>query len=455
VTADRLLLGAPDDPAERAAHRAAHRVVAGGTATVRPITARPRGAAVDPLVQRRITRAYPTGRPLPDADRTAMERAFGADLGEVRLHTGAEAGALCRALDARAFTVDRHVFVGEEYRPGTDEARRLLAHELAHVLQRQSGVVRRVVTRMGVGQKVIVMDEQAVLERVQGADGGQLYAAAQQANVDLPTLIKAHVDAQQVYTLLNVYDEIRRQVARSAFQDDFGLNISGLGLQSKILGSDNVSQQFQAVETPDQLDVHPGQIIFRATVAAQLGSDDNGVHQAGKWTLGIVQNVLSAYRVVTFARQDQSTRTVTMTVASQTSDRRDDNVTPWYDPYRSSHALNLDYQEADVLLDDQPGFTLAKGADEWLHDMQGTDYFRTWLVLRRNADGAMTFLYSWDWQIDYAADGGTVTPGAEGWFPDGSDAVLTGPRASQAAAVTDVVTPAQHDNCLDNCCTII
>jgi hypothetical protein len=307
---------------------------------------------------------------------------------------------------------------------------------------------------MGVGQKVIVMDEHDVLARLQDKEK-QLYAEARQANVDLPTLIKAYVDAQQVYSVLDVYDEIRRQIARGAFQDDFGLNIPGVGLQSKDLGQDNVSQQFQAVETADQLDVHPAQIVFRATVGVQLGSDGNGVNQVGKWTLGIVQNVLSAYRVVTFARHDQSTRTVTMTVADQTSDRRDDNVTPWYDAYRSSHSLDLDYQEATVLVDDRPGFTLGKSADEWLHDMQGTDYFRTWLVLRRDADAAMTFLYSWDWQIDYAPDGGTVTPGAEGWFPDGSDAVLNGPRASRAVVTTDAVTPPQHGNCLDKCCTII
>lgn len=85
------------------------------------------------------------GTPVPAGERSFFEPRLGADLGRVRLHTDAEAAALSRNLSARAFTVGEDVFFAAgEYRPGTACGRRLLAHELTHVLQqREGGVVRR------------------------------------------------------------------------------------------------------------------------------------------------------------------------------------------------------------------------------------------------------------------------------------------------------------------------
>lgn len=58
------------------------------------------------------------------------------DLREVRIHTGARASEAARAVNARAYTVGRDVVFGEgEYQPESSSGRRLLAHELAHVLQ--------------------------------------------------------------------------------------------------------------------------------------------------------------------------------------------------------------------------------------------------------------------------------------------------------------------------------
>jgi hypothetical protein len=56
--------------------------------------------------------------------------------GPVRVHTGPVADEPAQALDARAFTLGRQVFFASgEYQPGTPHGQRLLAHELAHVLQ--------------------------------------------------------------------------------------------------------------------------------------------------------------------------------------------------------------------------------------------------------------------------------------------------------------------------------
>lgn len=57
---------------------------------------------------------------------------------DVRVHADAQADTLARSVSARAFTTGTDVwFASGEYRPGTGEGDRLLAHELAHVVQQR------------------------------------------------------------------------------------------------------------------------------------------------------------------------------------------------------------------------------------------------------------------------------------------------------------------------------
>jgi hypothetical protein len=78
------------------------------------------------------------GRPLDAATRADMEQRFGCDFGDVRVHTDAHAERSARAVSARAYTFGGEVvFAAGEYSPYTAEGRRLLAHELAHVVQQQ------------------------------------------------------------------------------------------------------------------------------------------------------------------------------------------------------------------------------------------------------------------------------------------------------------------------------
>ncbi|MGH3510781.1 MAG: DUF4157 domain-containing protein [Candidatus Dormibacteria bacterium] len=79
------------------------------------------------------------GRPLEPGVREAMEIRFGHDFGHVRVHVGGSLAAGAAAIDARAFTYGRHVaFAPGEYAPSTPAGQRLLAHELAHVIQQSS-----------------------------------------------------------------------------------------------------------------------------------------------------------------------------------------------------------------------------------------------------------------------------------------------------------------------------
>jgi hypothetical protein len=79
------------------------------------------------------------GAPLPGEVRSYFEPRFGHDFSRVRIHADGQAAAAARAVRARAFTLGSDiVFDGGEYAPSTLEGRRLIAHELAHVLQQRS-----------------------------------------------------------------------------------------------------------------------------------------------------------------------------------------------------------------------------------------------------------------------------------------------------------------------------
>jgi len=100
-------------------------------------------AEVPPLVHE-VLRA--SGVPLDAAVRARFEPRFGHDFSRVRVHMDERAAASARAVQANAYTVGRNiVFARGAYAPGTPDGQRLLAHELAHVVQQgQAGrFVRR------------------------------------------------------------------------------------------------------------------------------------------------------------------------------------------------------------------------------------------------------------------------------------------------------------------------
>jgi hypothetical protein len=83
---------------------------------------------------------HSSGQPLDPAIRTFMGSLFGYDFSQVQVHTGSEAANAADRVDALAYTVGRQIVFGAgQYKPGTIEGRRLLAHELTHVVQ-QNGL---------------------------------------------------------------------------------------------------------------------------------------------------------------------------------------------------------------------------------------------------------------------------------------------------------------------------
>src|SRR5437764_13907578 len=80
------------------------------------------------------------GHPLDAAARDYMEPQFQHDFTGARVHTDGKAAESALALNASAFTVGKDIFFAPgRYAPDTLEGRKLLAHELTHVVQQREG----------------------------------------------------------------------------------------------------------------------------------------------------------------------------------------------------------------------------------------------------------------------------------------------------------------------------
>jgi Domain of unknown function (DUF4157) len=97
------------------------------------------GTAVNGTLRRRISSALGSGSGMDLGTRALMQRGFGADFSQVRIHKDGEAARMSGELGASAFTVGRDIFFGSgKYSPGTRAGRHLLAHELTHTIQQRS-----------------------------------------------------------------------------------------------------------------------------------------------------------------------------------------------------------------------------------------------------------------------------------------------------------------------------
>ncbi len=97
---------------------------------------------LDEKTQARIERERGGGQPLDSAVQAKMADSTGHDLSDVKVHTSPESDSLNRELGAKAFTTGEDVFFSEgAYDPRSSGGQELIAHELIHVVQQQSGAV--------------------------------------------------------------------------------------------------------------------------------------------------------------------------------------------------------------------------------------------------------------------------------------------------------------------------
>jgi len=90
-------------------------------------------------IESRIRTMKGGGRPLPASVRAFYEPRFGYNFSRVQVHADTKAADAAKSINAKAFTMGKDVvFGGGEYSPETTAGKRLLAHELTHVVQQNS-----------------------------------------------------------------------------------------------------------------------------------------------------------------------------------------------------------------------------------------------------------------------------------------------------------------------------
>ena len=150
----KLSIGASNDPLEQEADRVADQLMSAATdptinsapPRIQRFTAHSAGEnSMAPASVDRVLAS--SDRPLEPTLRQDMEQRFGHDFSRVKVHAGAAAEQSVRDVNAHAYTVGHSmVFGAGQFAPGTHEGRRLLAHELTHVVQ-QSGATSATVRR--------------------------------------------------------------------------------------------------------------------------------------------------------------------------------------------------------------------------------------------------------------------------------------------------------------------
>jgi Domain of unknown function (DUF4157) len=115
---------------------------------VSSVDSQPESSEVPPIVREVLNSP---GQPLDPDTRTFMESRFGHDFSQVQLHADNRAAQSAQAIDAIAYTVGNHIAFGaNQHQSRTFAGRRLLAHELTHVMQQnesppQANMIRRLV----------------------------------------------------------------------------------------------------------------------------------------------------------------------------------------------------------------------------------------------------------------------------------------------------------------------
>ena len=139
----KLEMTTPDSPEEVEADVAAGDIVQGKVARSSFAGGTGGGTAVSAQMESQLGTLQGKGQQMPQGLRSMMERGFGRDFSQVRLHTDSTAADMSASIHARAFTHGSDIYFNRgQYNPNTTEGQRLVAHELAHVAQGGGKVAR-------------------------------------------------------------------------------------------------------------------------------------------------------------------------------------------------------------------------------------------------------------------------------------------------------------------------
>lgn len=142
----KLEMTSPQDAEEHEADVVANEIVSGGKIR-RKISqggSGSSGIAVSSQMESQLSRLQGGGQQMPSGLQSMMEKGFGRDLSQVRLHTDSDAATMSSSIQAKAFTLGNDIYFNQgQYSPETTEGQKLVAHEVTHVVQENGKLMRQ------------------------------------------------------------------------------------------------------------------------------------------------------------------------------------------------------------------------------------------------------------------------------------------------------------------------
>ncbi len=132
----QVAVSQPGDRSEQEADRVAAQVMRMPSGPLVPASPAPTEVSSTAHATAELPSLADGGHPLSRGDRAFFEPRLGHDFSRVRIHAGARAAEAAEAVQAQAFTIGHDIAFGAgRYVPETEDGKRLLAHELVHVVQ--------------------------------------------------------------------------------------------------------------------------------------------------------------------------------------------------------------------------------------------------------------------------------------------------------------------------------
>lgn len=229
------------------------------------------------------------GSPLDSALRQDMEQRFGNDFSRVRVHANAAAEQSAQEINANAYTVGHDiVFAANRFSPGTHEGRRLIAHELTHVVQQSRAD--------GAGSSNVLQRDLALPTTNPNPQAVNLTPAQIREAIRYNSRRYDEENTKEIQDIVGapqtgVFDELTIQLI-ARYQDDFGL-VPADGkvgpntfdqltseLQAENVGDQTCLTMFDVSDPTDPLEIHPAgaglaDIFSRFNVTARFSPHCN------------------------------------------------------------------------------------------------------------------------------------------------------------------------------------
>ena len=144
------------------------------------------------------------GQPLDESTRSFFEPRFGRDFSGVRLHTDSRAAESASAVNALAYATSHHMVFGHgNYAPDTASGKRLLAHELTHVVQQGgAGHLRRSVPGSEGAARALRADKAAnAINPFREIGTNSKSQVARVSTLESPSIVAREVRTEDIQTL--------------------------------------------------------------------------------------------------------------------------------------------------------------------------------------------------------------------------------------------------------------